>query len=364
MRAGFVVSIGLFSLVPARLFSPAPLVPPSGQPSAGGEGPPAYRRSPRRPGAPPVPRGGPGPRAEQRYTETQKLRAEVESPFAQVRLFALPALLAGAAIATYFAATGLLAQAVGARDPSPDAVTNLVVDLASVGTLGFLWKRELDNRELRLKRIAFGSKLAALKILRLAVNDGKLNKGGVVSLKDLRRGRGQSRRVVIICAPEEALRASLEAACKSAVALAGADFLVVPLLLSGDAKKPKMDPPPVDLIQGITESALSGGGYSSPPQEGQVRTETQPALPWEEAVPDAEAGWPIALPKSIEWGEVLEDDIQQAAQQNPNALARGVAIVLTKTGRVGTRRLGMPDWGGMIQDIKDRERSGLDIVNV
>ena len=39
----------------------------------------------------------------------------------EVRLFALPALLAGAAIATYFAATGLLAQAVGARDPSPDA---------------------------------------------------------------------------------------------------------------------------------------------------------------------------------------------------------------------------------------------------
>ena len=34
------------------------------------------------------------------------------------------------------------------------------------------------------------------------------------------------------------------------------------------------------------------------------------------------------------------------------------------SGRVGTRRLGMPDWGGMIQDIKDRERSGLDIVNV
>jgi hypothetical protein len=162
------------------------------------------------------------------------------------------------------------------------------------------------------------------------------------------------------------LRASLDAACASAVALAGADFLVVPLLLSGDAKAPKLDPPPVELIQGIAESALSDGRYSSPPQGGrvQVRTETQPPLPWDKAVPDAEAGWPIALPQSSAWGEVLEDDIVQAAKQNPTALARGVAIVLKKNGRVGTRRLGMPDWGSMIQDVVDRKRAGLDVVNI
>ena len=33
-------------------------------------------------------------------------------------------------------------------------------------------------------------------------------------------------------------------------------------------------------------------------------------------------------------------------------------------GRVGTRRLGMPDWGSMIQDVVDRKRAGLDVVNI
>ena len=41
------------------------------------------------------------------YSQSSRLREEVEAPFAKVRLFVWPALMAGAAIATYFAGTSL-----------------------------------------------------------------------------------------------------------------------------------------------------------------------------------------------------------------------------------------------------------------
>ena len=66
------------------------------------------------------------------YSQSSRLREEVEAPFAKVRLFVWPALMAGAAIATYFAGTSLLAEAVGAREPAPDSLVNLGVDLAAL----------------------------------------------------------------------------------------------------------------------------------------------------------------------------------------------------------------------------------------
>ena len=166
----------------------------------------------------------------QEYTETQKLRAEVESPFAQVRLFAFPALFAAASIATYFAGTALLASAVGAREPSPNGLGDLAIDLGSMGALGFLWRRELGVREARLKRIAFGSKLAALRVFRLAFDsEGSMRAGQGVTLADLRRGRGQARRVVVICAPEAALTAALQGACEAASELSASDVIAMQL---------------------------------------------------------------------------------------------------------------------------------------
>ena len=46
--------------------------------------------------------------ADDEFSQTTRLRAEIESPFAKVRLFAFPALFLAAGIATYFAGTALL----------------------------------------------------------------------------------------------------------------------------------------------------------------------------------------------------------------------------------------------------------------
>ena len=48
-------------------------------------------------------------------TRNQRLREEVEDPFAKARLFVWPALFAGAGISSFFAITTLLAEAAGAR---------------------------------------------------------------------------------------------------------------------------------------------------------------------------------------------------------------------------------------------------------
>ena len=56
-----------------------------------------------------------------------------------------------------------------------------------------------------MRRIAFGAKMAALRVAILdagAEAGGALRVGHYVSLANLRRGRGQARRVVLLCAPE------------------------------------------------------------------------------------------------------------------------------------------------------------------
>ena len=98
------------------------------------------------------------------YSQSSRLREEVEAPFAKVRLFVWPALMAGAAIATYFAGTSLLAEAVGAREPAPDSLVNLGVDLAAVAAIGTVWRRDLQARDSRLKRLSAGAAMAALRV--------------------------------------------------------------------------------------------------------------------------------------------------------------------------------------------------------
>jgi len=160
------------------------------------------------------------------YSQSSRLREEVEAPFAKVRLFVWPALMAGAAIATYFAGTSLLAEAVGAREPAPDSLVNLGVDLAAVAAIGTVWRRDLQARDSRLKRLSAGAAMAALRV------ELGGDAAGVLPLADLRAGRKLPRRVVIVAAPEAVLADSLRAAEAASAALAAADMLVVPLAVA------------------------------------------------------------------------------------------------------------------------------------
>jgi len=191
-----------------------------------------------------------------------------------------------------------------------------------------------------------------------------------VTLADLRRGRGQARRVVVICAPEAALTAALQGACEAASELSASDFLVVPLIATGDAKRPTLSPPSLDKLQALAAASASplakasAGAAKATASGSVVSKQTQPPLPWDEAMPDVAEGWPIALPQSGPWADALAPELEQAAKQDAAVMARGLTIVLKKNGRVGTRRLGMPDWGALLADVEGRRRAGLDVVNI
>lgn len=309
----------------------------------------------------------PPPRAEE-YTEVQRLRAEAESPFSQVRLFAYPVLFAAAGIATYFGATGLLASAAGLREASPTGIQDLIIDLGSMGTMGFLWKREVDARDSKLKRIAFGSTIAALRVSPLVPDaDMGLRADAGVSLSDLRRGRGQARRVVLLAASESTLNTALQGASASAAKLAAADFLIVPLIASGSGSNTQLQLPRLEKLQELAAAspalATIAASVAAPVTP---RSETQPALPWVEAVKDSPTGWPIAMPQSgaERWTSALSNDLTQAAKQDPSIVERGFTIILKKNGKISNRRLGTPDWEGLVADVEGRKLAGLDVENI
>ena len=271
------------------------------------------------------------------FSASTRLRAEVEDPFAKLRLFAFPAAFAAAGIATYFGGTSLLAEVAGLRPASPDTYSNLAIDLGSLGAIGYFWRREAVANEQRMKRIARGAAIGSLRVQLL----GGAQAGKVVKLVELRSGRGaaddlfdeSSRRVVVVCAEAPALGASLAAAREASAQLCDADLLVVPLLAAGET----VELPPPSLISGNADGS--------------------PA--------DAAAVGHLALPQSVAtWADVLEDERKTAASQDSAAASRGLTLILKKNGRVGTRRLGLPDWPAPVGDVSKRAAAGLDTRNI
>ena len=43
--------------------------------------------------------------------------------------------------------------------------------------------------------------------------------------------------------------------------------------------------------------------------------------------------------------------------------ARGFTLILKKNGRVGTRRLALPEWDALVDDVANRKAAGLDTTN-
>ena len=267
-----------------------------------------------------------------RFSQSTRLRGEVEDPFSKLRLFLWPALTAAAAIATYFGATSLLAEAAGLRPASGDALQNLAIDLIGLGGTGFLWRQEAKKQEKQLQRIAAGAALASLRVQPLS---GEMS-GKSIKLAELRSGRAGAddpfdelaRRVVVCAAQEASLATCLESARASSRAIAEADLLVVPLLVVGSS----IELPPPSMVV----SAEGGGGVEH-----------------------------LALPQGVgAWQDVFTSEIEQALTQDATSAERGLTLILKKNGRVGTRRLGLPDWPSLVGDVGARAGAGLDTRNI
>ena len=238
--------------------------------------------------------------AMKEFSQKTKLRGEIENPFAKLRLFALPAAFTAAGIATYFAVTALVAELAGLRPASPDTFVNLAVDLGSAGTIGYFWRREVVAEDKRLRRIDSGAAISSLRVQLL----GGPQAGKATKLAELRSGRKDdpfdeaARRVVVVCADEPALAASLAQARTCSRQLVEADLLIVPLLArvseGGEASPAELPPP--NLIKG--DGAAGATDH-------------------------------IALPQGLAaWSEVLADEQATAAEQDKEAARRGVTLIL------------------------------------
>jgi hypothetical protein len=73
----------------------------------------------------------------------------------------------------------------------------------------------------------------------------------------------------------------------------------------------------------------------------------------------------IALPMLIrEWEETVRSELMSALTQIPDALDKGITIIIKKNGKVGSRRFGVPVWEQITDDVEARTTAGLDITNI
>ncbi|KAJ1412315.1 hypothetical protein B484DRAFT_482513 [Ochromonadaceae sp. CCMP2298] len=270
---------------------------------------------------------------EDGFTQKQLLKEETEAPFRTVRIYLYIALLAAAGLGSLISLTKLLAMN-GRGEDMTETYTNLAINLGGIPVLGLLWKRDLDGRKSILERIQRGGSLAGLKV-KVVVDGEPL----IVKLADLRRDRGIDKRVVIVAAEKALLKSSLATSVSQSRNLVQNDLLIVPLAIEKREVKGKMD---------YTLTASSLQAFFS-----------------EEDPPAPEDLQHLALPTVLpSWNAVIKKEFETALQQNPEALDKGITIIIKKNGKVGTRRFGVPIWEGLIGDVASRAERGLDVRNI
>ena len=72
-------------------------------------------------------------------------------------------------------------------------------------------------------------------------------------------------------------------------------------------------------------------------------------------------GLPLVL---ASWNSVIKKELAAAIKQTPEALQKGVTIIIKKNGKVGSRRLGVPLWSSLAADVSERAGYGLDVTNI
>ena len=155
-----------------------------------------------------------------------------------------------------------------------------------------------------------------------------------MKLSDLRRDRGIEKRVVIVAAPKLLLRESLASSIEESTSLVSNDLIIAPLIIE----------------------ELEGKDY------------TLTATSLEAMIPDIpnlieyeHLGLPLVL---ASWNSVIKKELSAAIKQTPEALQKGVTIIIKKNGKVGSRRLGVPLWSSLASDVSERAERGLDVTNI
>mmetsp|Transcript_12763 Transcript_12763/g.19280 ORF Transcript_12763/g.19280 Transcript_12763/m.19280 type:complete len:327 (+) Transcript_12763:140-1120(+) len=253
------------------------------------------------------------------YSRELRLREEAESPFRKVRQFFTIALLGGAMTSLAVSSARILAAMNGVNtDLMQESIVNAGVDVIGVAGLVFLYKRDMEAQESRLKRAAKGAEFAKLMI---RGTFGDMNgKSIVTSLSTLRRGRGLEKRAVIAAAGKDKITTVLQEAAALSDSLSLNDLVIVPVVMPSCSAPLGLD---MELIQ----------------QEN------------------------IALPAGGNWVSVIMDEAAQAKEQNIDVEKEGFCVVLKKNGRVGQRTKGI-NLARMCGEVEERQALGMDVKNI
>ena len=271
---------------------------------------------------------------EQGFTRKQVLREETEAPFRSIRIFLYTSLMASAIISLFISGTGLVAVSSGVRDGNINELAqNTAINAAGIPVIGYLWKRDIDAKDSRLKRIQRGGQLAGLQVTISGAGGTRLS----AKLSDFRRDRGMARRVIILAGTQELLKSSMESSIAHEKSLVQNDIMIVPVVIVPGNKSNNED------------FALAAPTFSS-------------ILPSEE---EPQSLLHIALPVIMtQWENVIRSELDTALTQTPDALEKGVTIIIKKNGKVGSRRFGVPLWETISDDVENRAAAGLDVSNI
>lgn len=256
------------------------------------------------------------------FSREIRLREEAESPFRNVRFFFYITTIGGAATSLAVSVARIAAALSGVNtDLMEQSVTNAAVDTLGILVLAFLWKRDTDAQQSRLKRAAKGAELAKLMVRGSASLLGSdSGKSAVIPLSAFRRGRGIDKRVVIVAAGKDKIKSLLEESKQYSDSLILNDLVIVPVVV-----------PQANAPLGLEPEIL-----------------------------DQEY---IALPAGGSWITVIGDEASQAEEQGIDVVNEGVSIVLKKNGRVGQRTRGI-FLERMVSEVVERKEKGMDVVNI
>ena len=266
------------------------------------------------------------------FTQKQRFREEIESPFRKIRLFLFPAAAASAALGAFIAGTRLLAISTGVTGYDFDnTLQNFGIDVLGATGFALLYWNDLNARDRDLVRIARSGKLSTLT-LKIVSETGR---EASLPMKAFRK----QRRIAIIAGGKDVVQVAREMARAGAEDLTRVGAIVLPLQLD---QVGELDPAEVEGLRravGVPEAA-----------EGKEEADSESLLPC------------LAAPLFVEkWKDWIQDEQKRAVDQVRTCpescllgtltcshkgldLKKGITIYVERSGYIKKRSAGIPSW--------------------
>lgn len=286
------------------------------------------------------------------YSREVRLRVESENPLRKIRYFLYVTAAGGAATSLFISVARVGAALSGVNaDLMEESVTNTIIDVVALATIGFFYKRDSDAEQSRLERATKGAEMAKLsvraskRLLYGGLGDGTSESQDgtfTTTLASLRRGRGIEKRVAIVAAGSDKIIEVLQQAKSLEDDLMVNDIVIVPVVMP-EGKAPSM-----------TDAAAAFGDGND---DGDDKKETM--------IPTC-----IMMPITIggtssgnNWKDYIDQESVEAMNQGVDIEKDGFCIILKKNGRIGQRTRGIY-LENLLSNVIARRDAGMDVTNI